>query len=63
MKEFETERDKDREMRNTLTLFRVKRAKKAVYRGSGFETTFFVRDIQCLALAWIIHFRPPRNQS
>jgi hypothetical protein len=42
----------------TLALLGVKRAKEAIYRGSSFKTALFVRDIQCLALAWIIHIPP-----
>ena len=41
----------------TLTLFRMEGAEEAVHGGSNLETSLLVRDVQCLALARVIHFR------
>jgi hypothetical protein len=39
----------------TLTLPRVQRAKEAIHTRSDLKTAFLIRDVQRLALPWIIH--------
>jgi hypothetical protein len=44
------------EGKGTLTLLRVEGTEKAVYGGSWLETILSVGEVQCLAMARVIHF-------